>query len=110
MPYSLDDKLVIGIASRALFDLDDANEVFERDGVEAYRKYQIERENETLKPGTAFPLVRALLNLNEVSPERLVEVVLISRNDADSGLNSELRAKSWSRYYEGSICRWRRSL
>lgn len=86
MPYNLDDKLVIGISSRALFDLDEANDVYEKDGLEAYRAYQREHENTLLNPGTGFPLVRSLLGINELSEQRLVEVVLISRNDAESGL------------------------
>lgn len=86
MPYTLDDKLVVAISSRALFDLTEANEVFEREGLEAYRTYQLDHENEPLKPGTGYPLVRALLAINERAKERLVEVVLISKNDADSGL------------------------
>lgn len=86
MPYNLNNELVIGVASRALFDLDEANRVYEAQGLEAYRQYQRERENEPLEPDTAFPLIKALLNINTHSQEPLVEVVLISRNDADSGL------------------------
>lgn len=88
MPYTLDDKLVVGISSRALFDLVEANDVYERDGLERYREYQRERETDQLAPGTGFPLVRALLALNGRAPkgERLVEVIVISRNDADSAM------------------------
>jgi 5'-nucleotidase len=88
VPYSLDDKLVIGISSQALFDLAEANAVYVGEGLESYRAYQRERENDVLAPGTGFPLVRALLDLNRhVEPaERLVEVIVISRNDADSAM------------------------
>jgi len=86
MPYDLSEKLVIGITSRALFDLDEAHRVFAEHGVEAYRTYQIKREAETLDPGTGFPLVRSLLGINDLGKGRLVEVILISRNDADSGM------------------------
>lgn len=88
MPYSLDDKLVIGVSSRALFDLAEANAVYEADGLERYREYQRERERDSLLPGTGFPLIRALLELNQRAPaaERLVEVIVISRNDADSAM------------------------
>ena len=86
MSYELSDKLVIGITSRALFDLDDAHRIFAEEGLEAYRAHQIERETESLNPGTGFPLVRALLGINDRAKQRLVEVILISRNDADSGL------------------------
>lgn len=86
MPYSLKDKLVIGIASRALFDLNEAHQVYVEHGLDAYRAYQLKRENEPLQQGTGLPLVEALLGINQLSEDRLVEVVLISRNDADSGL------------------------
>jgi 5'-nucleotidase len=82
----LEGQLVIGITSRALFDLDEAHEVYVERGLDAYRAYQLEREEMPLPPGTGFPLVKALLGINELSEERLIEVVLISRNDADSGL------------------------
>ena len=79
--------LVIGITSRALFDLDDSHKVFEEQGLEAYREYQISKENEALNPGQAFPLVTKLLDLNKhLNQERSVEVVLLSRNSADTGL------------------------
>jgi len=84
--YSLDDKLVVGISSRALFDLSQANAVYETEGLAAYRSYQRDREDETLSPGTGFPLVRGLLAINRLAPERLVEVVVISRNDAESAM------------------------
>lgn len=86
MSSSLGDKLVIAISSRALFDLNDSNEVYEREGLEAYAQYQIERENEILEPGDAFPLVQKLLKLNERLGEDRVEVILLSRNSADTGL------------------------
>ncbi len=88
MPYSLEDKLVVAITSRALFDLEDAHRIFLEQGLEAYRRFQLQREAMPLSPGTGFPLVKALLSINDRLPagERLVEVVLLSRNDADSGL------------------------
>ncbi|MDP6102939.1 MAG: 5'-nucleotidase [Dehalococcoidia bacterium] len=86
MLYSLSEKLVIGITSRALFDLDEAHRVYSEQGLEAYRAYQIQREAETLGPGTGLPLVRSLLRINDLGKGRLVEVILISRNDADSGM------------------------
>ena len=79
--------LVIGITSRALFDLDDSHKVFEEQGLEAYREYQISKENEALHPGQAFPLVTKLLHLNKkLKGEKSVEVVLLSRNSSDTGL------------------------
>ncbi len=81
-----DKKLVIAISSRALFDMTDSHKVFEEKGLAAYSKYQIERESEVLEPGDAFPLVQKLLRLNERLGEPLVEIVLLSRNSADTGL------------------------
>ncbi len=79
--------LIVAISSRALFDLEESHRVFTESGVEEYCRYQIERENEVLGPGVAFPLVKKLLNLNRLlAGQRRVEVVLISRNSADTGL------------------------
>jgi 5'-nucleotidase len=80
-------KMVVAISSRALFDLAESHTLFETQGVDAYCRYQIERENEILKPGAAFPLVKKLLALNELGTAReRVEVILLSRNSADTGL------------------------
>jgi 5'-nucleotidase len=79
--------LVIGISSRALFDLRESHEVFERQGLAAYSEYQIAREDKHLEPGVAFPLVRKLLALNaDDAGHPRVEVILLSRNSADTGL------------------------
>ena len=79
--------LVVAISSRALFDLDESHSVFESEGLEAYAEYQISRENEFLKPGEAFQLVKKLLALNaDETNHQGVEVILVSRNSADSGL------------------------
>lgn len=86
MPYLLHNKLVIAISSRAVFDLDESNRVFEEQGVTEYRKYQIDNEDVPLSPGTGFPLVKGLLRLNVETGEPLVEVIVIWRNDADSSL------------------------
>jgi 5'-nucleotidase len=81
------DKLVVAISSRALFDLGDSHELFERDGLDAYSRYQVAHENELLVPGIAFPLVQKLLRLNALAPQApRVEVILLSRNSADTGL------------------------
>lgn len=80
-------KMVVAISSRALFDLEESHRIYEKEGVEAYCRYQLERENEILKPGTAFPLVQKLLNLNGLGKAReRVEVILLSRNSADTSL------------------------
>jgi 5'-nucleotidase len=88
-PYSETGKevLVIGISSRALFDLGQSHAVYESKGLQAYSEYQMEREDRFLKPGVAFPLVRKLLALNEDDVGHPgVEVILLSRNSADTGL------------------------
>lgn len=88
MAYPIEKKLVIGIASSALFDLSDSDQVYRDKGVEQYRKYQRKKENTPLNPGVAFPLVKRLLKLNEgfSAADAPVEVVLLSRNDPDTGL------------------------
>ncbi len=80
------NKLVIAISSRALFDLDESHQVYMERGVQAYADYQIARENEPLKEGEAFGLVTKMLGINELLGETLVEVILLSRNSADTGL------------------------
>lgn len=86
MPVSFDDYLVIGISSRALFDLEEANQVFETQGLEAYREYQIKHEEDILKPGTGFSLVKNLLEINSRTNQKLVEVIVMSRNSAETSL------------------------
>ncbi|MCL6414598.1 5'-nucleotidase [Aestuariirhabdus sp. Z084] len=81
------DKLVVAISSRALFDLGDSHDVYENQGLEAFARYQIEHENDVLAPGDAFSLVSKLLSLNQYfSDAPKVEVILLSRNSADTGL------------------------
>lgn len=88
MAKDLSNKLVIAISSRALFDLDFGNRIYESEGLEAYREYQLKSEHEVLAPGVAFELVKKFLRLNEgrSDDEALVEVLLLSRNTADTGL------------------------
>lgn len=87
MPTILDDKLVVAISSRALFDLDESNRLFEAEGVEAYSRYQMQHEEETLGSGVAFPLIKRLLGLRyPVTNEPVVEIVLVSKNDPNTGL------------------------
>lgn len=86
MPGTDTSKLVIAISSRALFDLDESHDVYETQGVQAYADYQIARENEPLGPGQAFDLVQKMLNINDHLGKEVVEVILLSRNSADTGL------------------------
>jgi len=77
-------KLVIAISSRALFNLDHSHKIFKEEGIEAYAKHQQENENAILEPGVGFTLVRKLLKLN--SKKTPIDVILLSRNSADTGL------------------------
>ena len=85
MSYDLISPLVIGISSRALFNLEKENEIFEKEGLRAYVEYTREHENEPLQPGSAFGLVQALLSLNSGTKNR-VEVIIMSRNSPDTSL------------------------
>ncbi len=80
--------LVVAITARALFHLEDSHGLFEAKGVKAYADYQRQREDDMLAPGIAYPLVRKLLALNDIAPAAAprVEVILLSRNSADTGL------------------------
>jgi 5'-nucleotidase len=87
--FDLQDRLVIGIASSALFDLGASDHVFRTAGAEAYASYQAEHLDEPLAPGVAMPFVRRLLSLNSLAPDAddpLVEVVILSRNSPITGL------------------------
>ena len=95
------DPLVIAISSRALFDLDESHRVFEEEGLDAFQKYQIAREDEPLEHGDAFSLVQKLLNLNTQLDQSPVEVILLSRNSADTGL----RVFNSIQHYELDISR-----
>ena len=86
MAYPIHRKLVIAVASSALFDLSESHAVFVEKGEDEYRHYQRENKNKVLDKGVAFPFIRRFLNINKSYPERLpVEVVLLSRNDPDTG-------------------------
>lgn len=79
--------LIIAISSRALFDLDESHGIYEEKGVEAYNRYQLAHEDQQLDPGMAFTMVKKLLALTHPEThEPLVEVILLSRNSADTGL------------------------
>ncbi len=96
MAFNLEKTLVIGISATALFDLSEAdtlfNEAMAKDpdhAIELYRNYMREREETPLEEGIGFPLVKALLGLNSYQQEGdapLVEVVIMSRNSPDTGI------------------------
>ncbi|MGB7182377.1 MAG: 5'-nucleotidase [Burkholderiaceae bacterium] len=89
MAASLDGKLVVAISSRAVFDFEEENKVFETGNDHAYMALQRERVNVPARPGVAFALVRKLLEFDPPdldADQRRIEVVVLSRNDPFSGL------------------------
>lgn len=88
MGYNLKDKLVIGVSSRALFDLEEENKIFEEKGLDEYYKYQLQKENEPLNKGTGYRLITNLLKINQHfnSDEKQVEVIILSKNNAGTSL------------------------
>ena len=87
MAYSIERKLVIGVASSALFDLSESNRIYLEEGVEKYREHQEFNLDIPFPKGVAFPFIRRFLSINRAFPEKLpVEVVLLSRNSPETGL------------------------
>jgi 5'-nucleotidase len=88
MAYNLKNKLVVAVSSRALFDLETENKIFEENGLDAYYKYQLENENEPLKKGTGYRLIENLLKINQYfsEDEKQVEVIILSKNNAGTSL------------------------
>jgi 5'-nucleotidase len=93
--------LTVAISSTALFDLTASDKIYIDDGLEAYRRYQIAQEETPLEPGDGFYLVEKLLNINKVLDKPRVEVILLSRNSADTGL----RVFNSIKYHELAISR-----
>ena len=88
MAYNLKDKLVVAVSSRALFDLETENKVFEQKGLDEYYKYQLDNEHLPLNKGTGFRLIDNLLKINKYfdANERQVEVIILSKNNAATSL------------------------
>lgn len=88
VPYDLESMLVVGVASSALFDLSESDRVFRESGEARYREYQDEHIADAFSTGVAFPFIKRLLSLNDLSSEGapLVEVIVLSRNDPETGL------------------------
>lgn len=87
MAFDLSKTLVVGISSRALFDLNESNAIFEESGVEAYIAHQLQNEDAILRPGAGFPLIAGMLKLNASAPGgRRCEVVVMSKNNAATSL------------------------
>ncbi|TWC40107.1 5'-nucleotidase [Pseudomonas sp. SJZ079] len=99
MAINFENTLVIGVSSRALFDLEKENIVFETSTIDEYRKYQLQHEDSILEKGAAYFLVEALLKLNKYakSPDqRLVEVIIMSKNSPDTGLRIHSAIKHYN--------------
>ena len=73
-------------ADRISVNLKQENKIFEEQGVEAYEAYQVAHENENIQKGAAFQLIKAFLELNNTEFGRLVEVLIMSRNNANACL------------------------
>jgi len=88
MAYNLKDKLVVAVSSRALFDLETENKIFEEKGLDEYYKYQLDNESKDLKKGTGYRLIENLLKINDLfsEEEKQVEVIILSKNNAGTSL------------------------
>ncbi len=86
MAYDLQNKLVIAISSRALFNLEEENTIFDNEGLESYYQHQLEHLNNPLEKGSAFRFVQNLLAINNRFDNKLIEVIILSRNNAATGL------------------------
>lgn len=87
MPYPIEHKLVVGVSSNALFNLENEHEIFKNKGVSAYRDHQVKNVKVPLEKGLAFPFINRFLNINNVyNDEKPVEVVLLSKNSPETGL------------------------
>jgi len=102
MPYDLENRLVIGLASSALFGLSESDQIFRTEGEESYRAFQRAKQEAPLSQGVAFPFIKRLLSLNHLAPsDPPVEVILLSKNDPDTGL----RVMNSIKYYGLGITR-----
>jgi len=87
MAYPINKKLVVGVSSNALFDLQAEDRIFREEGIKAYRKYQVENKNKKLEKGSAYHFVERFLRINKVYAEELpVEVVILSKNSPETGV------------------------
>lgn len=88
MPYSLEDKFVVGISSSALFDTSRAKAIYDNEGLKSFIEHQIASEDTILDRGTGFPLVEQMLRLNRLAKKKMVEVVILSHNNPAAGLRA----------------------
>lgn len=87
MAFPIEKKLVVGVSSNALFNLQTEDQIFNDEGITAYRKYQIEKKDDLLDKGPAFPFIKRFLEINKhYTEERPVEVVLLSKNSPETGI------------------------
>lgn len=87
MAYPIERKLVVGVSTTALFNLEKEDKIYQNEGIDAYKKYQESNKTKPLEKGLAFPFIRRFLNINTVYlDQKPVEVVLLSRNSPESGL------------------------
>lgn len=86
MSTPIEQQIVVAVSSRALFNLEDEHRIFEEQGVEAYRAWQVQHANEPLEPGTAFQFIRKLLRINTLFGDKQpFRVVVLSRNTPETG-------------------------
>ncbi len=102
MPVTLENKLVVALSSRALFDFEEENRVFDEQGDAAYTRLQLDRLDQPAQPGVAYALVRKLLAFN-ADGEHRAEVVILSRNDPVSGLRVFRSAKAGNLLLERGV-------
>jgi 5'-nucleotidase len=107
MPVDFSKILVVGVSSRALFNLEQEEQIFREKNIRGFREYQLANEDKLLEKGTAFPLVEALLKLNTHVEKPIVEVVVMSRNSPETGVrvlkgNRTLQTSN----YKMGILRW----
>jgi len=102
MALDFSEMLVVGVSSRALFNLEKENEIFEKENIQGFREYQLKHENDLLEKGTAYPLIESLLKLNDKADKQIVEVVVMSRNSPETGV----RVLNTIKHYNLPITRW----
>lgn len=102
MPVDFSKILVVGVSSRALFNLEEEEQIFRDKNIRGFRKYQLANEDKLLEKGTAFPLIEALLKLNKHIDKPIVEVVVMSRNSPETGV----RVLKAIEHYKLPITRW----
>ncbi len=87
MPYPIEKKLVVGVSSNALFDLQKEDAIYHNEGLDAYKTYQNENRNVLLEKGLAYPFIRRFLKINSIFPDKQpIEVVILSKNSPEAGL------------------------